>query len=73
MKRKLPSDKTLAQLAMCSRSWLWYRNNSLTVGTYVCFMDFKKAFDLIDTNNLLSVLKEHCIKGKNVYGSQMSV
>ena len=28
------------------------------------FMDFKKAFDLIDTNNLFSVLKEHCIKAK---------
>ena len=31
---------------------------------YVCFIDFKKAFDLIDRNNLWLILKKNGIKGK---------
>ena len=31
---------------------------------YVCFIDFKKAFDLIERNNLRIILKKNDIKGK---------
>ena len=31
---------------------------------YVCFIDFKKAFDLIDRNNLRLILKKNGTKGK---------
>ena len=30
---------------------------------YVCFVDFKKAFDLIDRNNIWLILKKNGIKG----------
>ena len=31
---------------------------------YVCFIDFKKAFDLIDRNTLWLILKKNGIRGK---------
>ena len=31
---------------------------------YVCFIDFKKAFDLLDRNTLWLILKKYGIRGK---------
>ena len=31
---------------------------------YVCFIDFKKAFDLIDRNTLWLIFKKYGIRGK---------